>query len=136
MLLIHFRRLTASQEEHLTNPWSMFGLQAAKGLSRRMVPSRFGMNLIKQMEIVTSRRCVWHCGSLAQWSEFWHGMREVLGSNHRSDHILFPHHFAAQCGSMCGQRAANKLSGDSYIVILKGELSKVKKFSGLILYFT
>ena len=29
--------------------------------------------------------------ALAQWSEFSHGMRDVLGSNHRSDHILFPH---------------------------------------------
>ena len=31
-------------------------------------------------------------------------MREVLGSNHRSDHILFPHlwHLVAQCGSMFG----------------------------------
>ena len=45
-----------------------------------------GVNLIKQMEIVTGA-----CGSLALWSEFSYGMREVLGSNHRSDHILFPH---------------------------------------------
>ena len=36
-----------------------------------------GTNLIKQGEIVTGRPC----GSVAQWSEFSHGMREVLGSS-------------------------------------------------------
>ena len=35
-----------------------------------------GMNVIKQMEIVTGLSA---CGSLAQWSEFSHGMREVFG---------------------------------------------------------
>ena len=34
-------------------------------------------NLIKQGEIVTGRPC----GSVAQWSECSHGMREVLGSS-------------------------------------------------------
>ena len=34
-----------------------------------------GMNLIKQGEIVTGRPC----GSVAQWSECWHCVREVLG---------------------------------------------------------
>ena len=36
-----------------------------------------GTNLIKQGEIVTGRPC----GSVAQWSECSHGMREVLGSS-------------------------------------------------------
>ena len=36
-----------------------------------------GANLIKQVEIVTGRPC----GSVAQWSECSHGMREVLGSS-------------------------------------------------------
>ena len=36
-----------------------------------------GTNLIKQGEIVTGRPC----GSLVQWSEGSHGMREVLGSS-------------------------------------------------------
>ena len=36
-----------------------------------------GMNLIKQGEIVTGRLC----GSVAQWSECSHSMREVLGSS-------------------------------------------------------
>ena len=36
-----------------------------------------GTNLIKQGEIVTDRPC----GSVAQWSECLHGMREVLGSS-------------------------------------------------------
>ena len=35
-----------------------------------------GTNLIKQGEIVTGP-----CGSVAQWSECSHGMREVLGSS-------------------------------------------------------
>ena len=35
-----------------------------------------GTNLNKQGEIVTGRPC----GSVAQWSECSHGMREVLGS--------------------------------------------------------
>ena len=35
------------------------------------------VNLIKQGEIVTGRPC----GSVAQWSECSHGMREVLGSS-------------------------------------------------------
>ena len=34
-------------------------------------------NLVKQGEIVTVRPC----GSVAQWSECWHGMREVLDSS-------------------------------------------------------
>ena len=34
-------------------------------------------NLIKQGEIVTGRPC----GSVAQWSECLHGMRDVLGSS-------------------------------------------------------
>ena len=34
-------------------------------------------NLIKQGEIVTGRTC----GSVAQWSECSHGLREVLGSS-------------------------------------------------------
>ena len=34
-----------------------------------------GTNLIKQGEIVTGRPS----GSVAQWSEYMHGMREVLG---------------------------------------------------------
>ena len=37
----------------------------------------FETNLIKQGEIVTGRPCC----SVAQWSECWHGMREVLGSS-------------------------------------------------------
>ena len=36
-----------------------------------------GTNLIKQGEIVMGRPC----GSVAQWSECLHGMREVLGSS-------------------------------------------------------
>ena len=36
-----------------------------------------GTNLIKREEIVTGRLC----GSVAQWSECSHGMREVLGSS-------------------------------------------------------
>ena len=36
-----------------------------------------GTNLIKQGEIVTGRLC----GSVAQWSESSHGVREVLGSS-------------------------------------------------------
>ena len=36
-----------------------------------------GTNLIKQGEIVAGRPC----GSVAQWSECSHGMREVLGSS-------------------------------------------------------
>ena len=36
-----------------------------------------GTNLIKQGEVVTGRPC----GSVAQWSECSHGMREVLGSS-------------------------------------------------------
>ena len=36
-----------------------------------------GTNLIKQGEIVAGRPC----GSVAQWSEYSHGMREVLGSS-------------------------------------------------------
>ena len=36
-----------------------------------------GTNLIKQGKIVTGRPC----GSVAQWSECSHGMREVLGSS-------------------------------------------------------
>ena len=36
-----------------------------------------GTNLIKQVEIVTGRPC----GSVAQWTECSHGMREVLGSS-------------------------------------------------------
>ena len=36
-----------------------------------------GTNLINQGEIVTGRSC----GSVAQWSECSHGMREVLGSS-------------------------------------------------------
>ena len=49
------------------------------------------------------------CGSFAMWFEFSHGIREVLGSNHRSAHILFLQlwHLVAQCVSMFGQRAAN-----------------------------
>ena len=35
-----------------------------------------GTNPIKQGEIVTGR----HCGSVNEWSECLHGMREVLGS--------------------------------------------------------
>ena len=44
------------------------------------------------------------CDSLALWSEFSHGLPEVLGSNQRSNHILFPHlwHLVAQCGSVFG----------------------------------
>ena len=40
-------------------------------------PADSGTNLIKQGEIVTGRPC----GSVAQWSECSHGMREVLGSS-------------------------------------------------------
>ena len=36
-----------------------------------------GTNLIKQGEIVTGRPC----GPIAQWSEYSHGLREVLGSS-------------------------------------------------------
>ena len=36
-----------------------------------------GTNLIKQGEIATGRLC----GSVAECSECWHGMREVLGSS-------------------------------------------------------
>ena len=36
-----------------------------------------GTNLIKQEEIVTGRPC----GSVVQWSECSHGMREVLGTS-------------------------------------------------------
>ena len=36
-----------------------------------------GTNLIKQGEIVAGRPC----GSVAQWSECSHGLREVLGSS-------------------------------------------------------
>ena len=36
-----------------------------------------GTNLIKQGEIATGRSC----GSVAQWSESSHGLREVLGSS-------------------------------------------------------
>ena len=42
---------------------SMFGLRTAKGLSRRFQHGS-GMNLIKQMEIVTGRRCVWLFSSM------------------------------------------------------------------------
>ena len=45
------------------------------------VPALFraesGTNLIKQGEIATGRPC----GSVAQWSECLHGLRQVLGSS-------------------------------------------------------
>ena len=46
-------------------------------VSSGMVPSGFvgGTNLIKQGEIITGRPC----GPMAQWSEYWHGLRGVLG---------------------------------------------------------
>ena len=45
-----------------------------------------GTNLIKQGEIVTGRPC----GSVAQWSECSHGMREVLGSSPGRAMCFFP----------------------------------------------
>ena len=45
-----------------------------------------GTNLIKQGEIVTGRPC----GLVAQWSECSHGLREVLGFESLSGHVLFP----------------------------------------------
>ena len=45
-----------------------------------------GTNLIKQGEIVTGRLC----GSVAQWSESSHGMREVLGSSPGQAMCFFP----------------------------------------------
>ena len=104
------QRVTSSILSRYKDDWQFFlpfdilwlGVGPCLGSS---VPAWFrvdsGMNLIKQMEIVTG-------GFLSQWSEFSHGTREVLGSNHRSDHILFPDlwHLMAQCGSKFGQRAA------------------------------
>ena len=46
-----------------------------------------GTNLIKQGEIVTGRPC----GSVAQWSECSHGMREVLGTSPGRAMCVFPH---------------------------------------------
>ena len=100
-------------------PLTFFGsvlvhvLAAGSKGSVSSVPAWFrvdsGMHLIKQMEIVTGLRCVWLFSTVF---EFSHGMREVLGSNHRSDHILFPHlcHLMAQCGPIFVQRAAKSLS--------------------------
>ena len=45
-----------------------------------------GTNLIKQGEIVTGRPC----GSVAQWSECLHGLREVLGSSSDRAMCFFP----------------------------------------------
>ena len=45
-----------------------------------------GTNLIKQGEIVAGRPC----GSVAQWSECSHGMREVLGSSPGRAVCFFP----------------------------------------------
>ena len=64
------------------------------------VPSRFradsGTNLIKKGEIVTGRPC----GSVAQWSECSHGMREVLGlSPGRAMCVCLPCGICGQCGS-------------------------------------
>ena len=60
---------------------SVLGLRAAKGLSRRFQHgssmSDSGTNLIKQGEIVTVRSC----GPKAQWSNYSHGLRGVLGSS-------------------------------------------------------
>ena len=60
--------------------WVRAWAASSKGIVSS-VPAWFradsGTNLIKQGEIVTCRQC----GSVAQWSECSHGMREVLGSN-------------------------------------------------------
>ena len=68
---------------------SVLGLGAAKGLSRRFRHGSWqirGTNLIKQGGIVTGRPC----GSVAQWSESLHGMREVLGSSPSRAICVFP----------------------------------------------
>ena len=63
-------------------------------------------NLIKQGEIVTGRLC----GSVTQWSECLHGMREVLGlSPSRAMCSFLPLYLVAQCGSMLWLRAAKGL---------------------------
>ena len=64
---------------------SILGLRAAKGLSRRFRADS-GTNLIKQGENVAGRPC----GSVAQWSEYSHGMREVLGSSPGRAMCFFP----------------------------------------------
>ena len=64
---------------------SVLGLPVAKGPSRRF-RADLGTNLIKHGEIVTSRPC----GLVAQWSEYLHGMREVLGSSPDRGYVLFP----------------------------------------------
>ena len=88
---------------------SVLGLRAAKGLSS--VPAWFradsGTNLIKQGEIVTGRPC----GSVDQWSECSHGLREVLGSSPgRAMCFHPPVTFGGQCGSVLGLRVAKRLS--------------------------
>ena len=45
-----------------------------------------GTNLIKQGEIVTGRPC----GPIAQWSEYSHGLRGVLGSSPGRAVCFFP----------------------------------------------
>ena len=64
--------------------WPMWEVRARAESSKgtvSSVPTWFradsGTNLIKQGEIVTGRPC----GSVAQWSECSHSMREVLGSS-------------------------------------------------------
>ena len=88
---------------------SVLRLRAAKGLSS--VPAWFradsGTNLIKQGEIVTGRPC----GSVDQWSECSHGLREVLGSSPgRAMCFHPPVTFGGQCGSVLGLRVAKRLS--------------------------
>ena len=60
--------------------WVRAWVASSKG-TVSSVPAWFradsGTNLIKQGEIVAGRPC----GSVAQWSECSHGMREVLGSS-------------------------------------------------------
>ena len=60
--------------------WVLARAASSKG-TVSSVPAWFradsGTNLIKQGEIVTGRPC----GPIAQWSEYSHGLREVLGSS-------------------------------------------------------
>ena len=67
-----------------------------------------GTNLIKQGETVTGRPC----GSVAQWSDYLHGMREVLGSSPgRTVCIFFPCDiWWPVWGSVLGLRAEKGLS--------------------------
>ena len=60
--------------------WFRARAASSKGIVSS-VPAWFradsGTNITKQGEIVTGRPC----GSVAQWSECSHGLREVLGSS-------------------------------------------------------